>query len=398
VYPLRTAARRLATRGCAAIGLAATLLLAGCQNFFVCQKASCPSGGGGATTSDWVYLSNASAGSTDISAYDIGNGSLAAISGSPFNIGFAPVAMSISANNAFLYAATLPGAVNPGIYMFAINSSSGALSTANGGNVLISTDVASMDISPDGNFLFVVNSLGTGLTEYQINATTGLLTLASTFPIPPAICTLAGSPVSQSCTIKVAPSGQFVVASLGSAGTIVYPYTSSSGITTTNPVLIPSGSTSTNPTGDFSVTLDKNNFIYIGRTAVLAVYEITNAIGDATLQSTATYSSTATPRSVALSQNQSYVYTANEGAGNISGYTIGATGALSSLTGSPFTGPASVSAIGADKSGKYMVAAGYSGTSGVQLFSVATTGVLTLVTSAGTGTSTSFPAILALSH
>ncbi len=272
------------------------------------------------------------------------------------------------------------------------------LSTANGGNVLISTDVASMDISPDGNFLFVVDSLGTGLTEYQINATTGLLTLASTFPIPPAICTLTGSPVSQSCTVKVAPSGQFVVASLGSAGTIIYPYTSSSGITTTNPVLIPSGSTSTNPTGDFSVTLDKNNFIYIGRTAVLAVYEITNAIGDATLQSTATYSSTATPRSVALSQNQSYVYTANEGAGNISGYTIGATGALSSLTGSPFTGPASVSAIGADKSGKYMVAAGYSGTSGVQLFTVGTTGVLTLVTSAGTGTSTSFPAILALSH
>ncbi len=209
MYPLR-AAHRIAARGCAALGLAATLLLAGCHNFFVCQKASCPSGGGGSTTSDWVYLSNASAGSTDISAYDIGNGSLAAISGSPYNIGFAPAAMSVSANNAFLYAATLPGATNPGIYMFAINSSSGALSTANGGNVLISTDVASMDISPDGNFLFVVSSLGTGLTEYRIDATTGLLTLASTFPIPPTICILTGTPVSQSCTVKVAPSGQLL--------------------------------------------------------------------------------------------------------------------------------------------------------------------------------------------
>ena len=45
-----------------------------------------------------------------------------------------------------------------------------------------------------------------------------------------------------------------------------------------------------------------------------------------------------------------------------------------------------------------MVAAGYNGTSGVQLFTVGTTGALTLTTSAGTGTSTAFPAILALSH
>ncbi len=303
MYPLRRAARRLAARGCAALGLATVLLLTGCHNFFVCEgKASCPSGGGGSTTSDWVYVSNASAGSTRISAYDIGNGSLAAISGSPYNIGFAPVAMSVSPSNAFLYVATLPNATNPGIYMFAVNSSTGALSTANGGNALITTQVSSMDISPDGNFLFVVDVLGTSLTEYQINTSTGLLALGTTLPLPPTTCVLAGTPVTQSCTVKVAPSGQFVVASLGSAGTIIYPYTSSSGITSSSPMLIGSGSTSSNPTGDYSVTLDKNNFIYIARTSTLAVYQITDAAGDATLRSTFSYSSTATtPRSVVLS-------------------------------------------------------------------------------------------------
>ena len=45
-----------------------------------------------------------------------------------------------------------------------------------------------------------------------------------------------------------------------------------------------------------------------------------------------------------------------------------------------------------------MVAAGYNGTSGVQLFTIGANGALTLVTSAGTGTSTDFPAVLALSH
>jgi len=371
-------------------------LLAGCHNFFICQKASCPSGGG-STTSDWAYVSNASAGSTDIYAYDIGNGSLAAISGSPYNIGFAPVAMSVAPSNGFLYAATLPTATNPGIYMFAINSN-GQLSSANSGNVLISIDVSSMDISPDGNFLFVLNSLGTGLTEYQVNTSTGFLTLASTFPIPPTACALAGTPVSQTCTVKVAPSGQFVVASLGSAGTVIYPYSSTQGITSTNPTLIPSGSTQQNPTGDFSVALDRNNFIYIARTATLAVYQITDAAGDATLRSTASYDANTRPRSVVLSTNYNDVFTANIGAGNISGYTIGSTGTLTALSGSPFAGPSSVSALGADKSGKYMVAAGYNGTSGVQLFSVGTNGALTLITSAGTGTSTGFPAILALSH
>jgi 6-phosphogluconolactonase (cycloisomerase 2 family) len=407
VYPLGRAARRLAARGCAALSLSAIFLLAGCHNFFVCEgKASCPSsgGGGGSTTSDWVYVSNASAGTTSISAYDIGNGSLAAIAGSPYNIGFSPVAMVVSPSNAFLYAATTPNVGSPGIYMWTINSSTGAITVGNGGNVLISTQVASMDISPDGNFLFVVDTLGAGLTEYQIDTSTGLLSLASTFPIPPTLCPLTGTPLSQTCTVKVAPSGQFVVASLGSAGTIIYPYTSASGITSTNPMLIGSGSTTTNPTGDYSVTLDKNNFIYIARTAALAVYQITDAAGDAVLQSTATYSGTATPRSVALSFDQNYVYTANQGAGNISAYSIGGAGALTQVSGSPFTGPASISAIGTDKSGSYMVAVGFNGSSGLQLFTlgtstVGTPGALTLTTSAGTGTSTTpIPAVLAFSH
>jgi 6-phosphogluconolactonase (cycloisomerase 2 family) len=381
------------------LGLAATLLLAGCHNFFVCEgKASCPSGGGGSTTSDWVYVSNAAANSTSISAYNIGNGSLAAISGSPFPIGFAPVAMVVSPSNAFLYAATPATAGTPGIYLWTINSSTGAITVANNGNALITTQVSSMDISPDGNFLFVVDVAAAALSEYSINSS-GFLALASTFPIPPTLCPLTGTPLSQTCTVKVAPSGQFVVASLGSAGTIIYPYTSSQGITSTNPTLIPSGSTQTNPTGDFSVTLDKNNFIYIARTAALAVYQITDAAGDATLQSTATFSNSSTPRSVMLSLNQNYVYTANQGAGNISGFTIGTSGSLTQISGSPFTGPSSVSAIGTDKSGSYMVAVGYNGSSGLQLFTVGSTGALTLITSAGTGTSTTtLPAVLALSH
>src|ERR1700684_2560464 len=83
VDSLRTAGRAAARIG-AALGLAATMLLTGCQNFFVCQKASCPSSGTGtgtgSTTDDFVYVSNAPSGSTYISAYDISSGALTAVS------------------------------------------------------------------------------------------------------------------------------------------------------------------------------------------------------------------------------------------------------------------------------------------------------------------------------
>ena len=182
VYSLRKAAGRLAVRVCAAAGVGSTLLLAGCNNFFVCQKASCPSSGSGSgsTTTDYLYVSNATAGTTYISGYDIGSGALTAISGSPFNLDYIPVAMNVSPNDDFLYIASATNASNPGIYVYSIGST-GALSIQNSGDVDISGDISSMDISSDGGYLFTVNTLGTLLTEYQINSSTGLLAQAATF-------------------------------------------------------------------------------------------------------------------------------------------------------------------------------------------------------------------------
>lgn len=405
VYPLRKAAGLLAVGACAAVGLASTLLLAGCHNLFVCQKASCPSGGntgggggGGSTTTDYVYVSNAVKGSSYISEYDISNGSLAAISGSPFNMGYTPVAMVVSPNNSYLYAATPANIATPGIYLFSIGPTNGALSAAANGQALIANvAVSSMDISPDGHFLFTIDTLGSALTEYQIQSG-GVLGLVVNLPLPGGGCTLAGTPLSQTCTVKVGPSGQFVVASLGGNGTYIFPYSSSSGVSSTGSTPIPSGSTQAAPSGDFSVTLDKNNYVYIARTNALAVYQITDPSGGWKSQYSAPYSSGLTPRSVVLNSDQNYVFTANEGAGSISSYNVQNGGTLAQVSGSPFTGPVSVSAIGTDKSGTYLVAAGYDGSSGLQLFTIGTDGTLKLDTSAGTGTSMDIPAILAMTH
>jgi len=384
----------------AALSLGAPLLLAGCGKFFVCEgKASCPStgngggGGTGDTTTDYVYVSNAAKGSTYLSAYDLSAGKLTAITSFPFQLGYIPVALNVAPSNKYLYVASIPIASNPGIYRYTIGTD-GSLS---GGTLLITAAVSSMDISPDGGFLFAMSTDGRTMNEYQVNTSTGTLALASTFVVGQGLtCALLGTPGSQSCTVRAAPSGAFVVVALGTAGDAVFPYTSASGISA-NYALIPSGTTTGSPSGDFSVALDGQNFAYIARTNALAVYSL-DASGAATLRDSQPYASGTTPRSAVLSSNGGNVYTANEGTGTISGYTIGSRGGLTAITNSPFTGPVSVSALGVDKSGGYLVAAGYSSSNGVQLFSMGTTGTLSLVDSAGSGTATTYPAVLALTH
>ena len=165
-------------------------------------------------------------------------------------------------------------------------------------------------------------------------------------------------------------------------------------------MLISSGSTQSTPTGDYSVALDNNNFVYIARTAALAVYQITRRHTEMQPEIDRDLQHRRHPAlGRAQHEPELRLHGQRQGAGTISGYAINSTpGALARSPARRLAAPANVSAIGVDKSGKYMVAAGYNGSSGMQLFTIGTTGALTLVTSAGTGTSTAFPAILAMSH
>lgn len=380
--------------------LACALLLAGCAGFFVKPTSTGSSGSSGSTTviGDFAYVSNSASGSTYLNAYNLASGTLSAISGSPLNLGFTPAAMAVAPSNSFLYVASTPGAVSSGIYLYSI-SSTGALTAANSGSVLIGDQISSIAISPDGGWLFSLNVTGLILSEYQVNTSTGSLALATTFSLPGVGCVASAggtTPSTQTCAITAGPSGNYVAAALGTAGTVIFPYASSSGLSATGSTLISTGSSTASPSGDFAVTLDKNNYAYIARTNTLAVYAPSS--GAATLQATATFALGTVPRSPLLNSSYNYVYIADEGVSAVSGFGIGASGTLAEVTGSPFSAPASVAALGADNSGKYVIAAGYDGTSGIQLFTIGTGGGLTLTGSTASGTSLTIPAILAFSH
>jgi 6-phosphogluconolactonase (cycloisomerase 2 family) len=339
-------------------------------------------------------VANSSAGTTSLSEYDVSSGKLSSLGN--INLGYIPVALAVAPSNSFLYVASVSGAATPGIYLYTIGST-GELTAANSGSALAVDQVAAMAISPDGKWLFTVNIDGLTMAEYSVNTTSGALSLAADLPLPGTTCTLtAATPASQSCSVTVGPSGNYVLASVGPSGDYVFPYSSSGGASLSGIQTISSGYSASNPVGNFSAVLDANNFAYIAQTNSVSVYGITSTA--ILSEGTFTFPSGTVPRSITLSNNDQFLYTANEGAGTISGFGISGSGTLTTLAGSSFVGPAHVAAIAVDNSGAYMVAVGYDGSAGVRLYSVSSAGVLTQVDAAGSGTNTLYPALVAVTH
>ncbi len=381
--------------------------LTACSGFFQCEKASCPTSTTGTGTGtptpgtggDYAYLANSSAGTTYLSEYSIAGGKLNPLGSGSISLGYIPVALAVAPSNNFLYVATVPGVTSPGVYLYNIGST-GELSVGNGGAALVTDTVAAMAISPDGNWLFTLNVDGQTMAEYQVNTSTGALSQAAAeLTLLGTPCTLGlALPASQSCSVAVSPNGAYVVASLGISGDVVYSYTSAQGVGNGGiPATIASGYSTANPTGDYAVALDANNYAYIAQTNSVSVYGI-GSLTSITPEYRVPYAAGNAPRSIALNHSYNSVYTANEVAGTISGFGITGNGTLTQLAGSPFAGPANVSALAFDNTGNYAVAVGYDATAGVQLYSVSSAGVLAQVDKAGTGTNEDYPALLAMTH
>jgi 6-phosphogluconolactonase len=373
-------------RGAEVVSLAAVgLVLAGCGNFFVYPGSGSGGSTSGGTTGSYAYVSNNASSSTALSIYALAGGTLG--SSSTFSLGFSPAALAIPPSNKYLYASNPSTAA---IYAYTVGST-GLLTNDNSGNaVAVSVDAVSMDVSADGQWLFALDGIQQAVLEYKIDSSTGLLSLisSSTYALP------QGS-IPTPASIKVAPSGSFIVAALGTAGDVIFPFVTSTGVINPNYVLLPTNSALV---GDFSVALDANNFLYVARTTGLAVYSL-SSLGTPTLVAGSPFATGSAPRSVLLSLSGNYLYVANQTDGTISGFSIGTTGALSALPLSPFQAPTTVTALGRDNSGKYVLAAGYNGTAGLTLYTIGSTGALTASGgSVATGTSTAVPVVMGLTH
>jgi 6-phosphogluconolactonase len=363
-----------------------------CSNFFPPLNSGGGTGGGGVATGNHVYVANQT--TKSIAGFTIGTtAALTAVPNSPVAAGFIPLAMVVTPNNSLLYVSGVNG-----IFVYFINAD-GSLSSPSTGSQLVAVFAPALTVSPDGQWLIALDGTTQQLDLFQINATTGGLT-SITSPVPYGVTT----GVWQPSEVHVSPDGTLIFAALGTAGDVVFTFNTATGLAASSQMLSTGDATS----GDFGLAIGpKSNYVFIarsGKNGGLVVFSI-GAGGALTPVSGTPFAAGSGTFSVALDPTGTYVYAANRTDGTISGYTIvpGATISALSLTplnGSPFASGAGVQSIGVDSSGKYLLAAAVNGVPDLTMYSFDATvpGKLDQATSVATDVDPAGAAVIALTH
>jgi 6-phosphogluconolactonase len=382
--------RRARVHRWAAVSVALALpVFTGCSGFF--PPINGGGGGGGGSTGNRVYVANQAAGS--IGAFSVGTGTLTTVNNSPVAVGYKPLSMVVTPNNALLYVGALTG-----VFVYFINSD-GSLTTPGTGSQPAGVFAPAMAVSPDGQWLIVLDGTTQQLDIFQINSSTGALTSVTS---PVAYATTSG--VWQPSDIRISPDGTLIFAALGTAGDAVFTFNTTTGVATSSQGL----TTGNTATGDFGLAVSpKTTYLFIARSGTnggVAVYSIGS--GGALTPVTGTpFAAGSGTFSVILDSTGTYVYAANRTDGTISGYTIvpGATTAglsLTQLNGSPYTSGSGVQALGIDSTGKYLLAAAVGGAPDLTMYSfdIPVPGKLDPATSVATGVDPAGAVAVALTH
>ncbi len=348
----------------------------GCGTFFV-YPGNLP---GGSNSGNYVYEANSSTGM--LAGYVVGTGTLTAVSGSPYSLGFTPISMVVNPADSIVFVAGTSGG-SGFIATYSIGSG-GALTLLQSNNVGSAAEVA-MDVSPDGQWLLGLDATGvtTGIVtvdEYAINSSTGGLTLGTgaSYQVP-GVGTTTGT--VNPTGIKFASNGQLVFVSLGTAGELDFTFNTASGsglLTSSQSAFLANGS----GFSDNALTISPSGtYLYVARSGPnggLLMDTITGSSGSLTIGTP--IAAGTQPFSVAA--NSTNVYVANRGSSSntaISGYSVSSSGAVAAL--SSYAGGSSVTALALDKSGKYLLAAANGASPDLWMYSFDTSGNLVYATS-----------------
>lgn len=320
----------------------------------------------------FAYVANT--GTNNISALAInGTGALAEIAGSPFA---APSASSISALVAdpagnFLYVTDEgSGAVSA----FAINPTTGALAPVSGSPFSAGLPARHTSIAMDaaGKFLYVGGQRVSGFT---VNATTGALTLISGFPLI--------APTGGGQLVTVDPSGSFLYVTGGFSEFSVYNINPTSGALT----LAGTPRTRAGPAflaftkGTAAVTYTpKSAYVANSSDSDLSASTINSTTGALTAITGSPFLAGTNPASVATDLLGRFAYAANQGSKNLSAYSIDATsGALTAVGGSPFAAGTNPVSVVVDPSSRFVYVANQ-GSNNISAYTFDSVGALTAIT------------------
>jgi 6-phosphogluconolactonase len=392
--------RRWAGQGLAAVGIWALCLTTGCNGFFVSPGSTGGGGGGGgggSSTANYVYVANAARQS--LAAFAVGTGTLTAVSGSPFALGFVPTAVVVNPANTIVYVAGGSGQANF-INAYAIGTA-GVLSLV-ATNAVTSAEF-SIDISQDGQWLMGLNPIGASTSqaivdEYQIVNTSGQLQLVSNAGgVFNYLQSTNTPPIVRPWNIKFSPNGQYVFAAMGTGGDVVFPFNTLNGAFSVPLWLQPAVSTS-----DQALAVSSDSLrLYIARSGIsggLAVYTI-GAGGALNAVPGSPFTAGNRLTSVVINKAGTNVYVANQGDSTISGYSV-AGGTVTILNPATTTTASAPTALAIDNSGSYLLSASYNGSPDLSMYSydATTAGELDPVTTMATGVNPTGPVAIATTH
>jgi len=332
---------------------------------FVLSWSSCNSGGTGGnfgsvgpgnTATYIVFTDNSRVNVESINA----NGKLTAILGSPVTAGTQPSAIAVTPDGKFIYV------LNTGsnsLSQFAI-AADGTL-TKPQNDLLTGTLPVSIAVDSQQHFAAVANKTSGTVSLYRIDPSSGALFEFGSSPI-----TTGNNPVA------VTIHGNFVyaIAPNSIAEIAVDPINFTTSVPLGSP--FPAGAVGTLSGGSAGTqlyALDSTNNVVQG-------YTLNVSTGIPTFGTS--IASGTQPVAALQILNGGFLYVANKGSNNVSGYSINAsTGALTVIAGSPFTTGTGPSTLAFDPVNNLLLV-GNSTSSNLSVFTVnATTGVLT---SAGT--------------
>lgn len=368
--------------------LAAASMLAGCKDFWKLPSGSSDGGGGGGTGSSSGVFYVANQGTSEVAAFSIVAGTLTKVSGSPYKMTAAPLALAIDPNGNFLYVGTAQG-----IFLYSIGSG-GGLTLGNNGGVISSDLAMTMQVDTTGTWLVESGPDLGQLMAVPINSTTGMP--ASTIEQQ---ISLPATTVQQ---LTIAPDNAHVFVALGSAGTEEIAFSASSG----TPFGTAKNFAVKNSAGAaVSVAVDpQSRLVYVGETAATATpntggVRVFNYSTMAEISGSPFASGGLGPYSILPLSSGAYVYVANRTVsgnadGNIAGFAVTTTGTTVGLSALSTTAAAGVTPLdmAAESTKTYLLVVNSGGGPDLQAytFDATTAGKLDPATSAsgatGTGT------------
>jgi 6-phosphogluconolactonase (cycloisomerase 2 family) len=375
----------------------------------------------------------------NIAAFSINaaTGALTLVAGSPYPVTNDAASLTVAPSGKFVYVVSGSGTSDDNLSVFKINTTTGALTLVDSA-FSAGLNPSSVTLDSEGNMLYVTNLGDFGTPEpnsnevwtYSLNSGTGVPTLLSKSRtrLEPTALALGGGTAAVTYTPKFAytandgsnnvsaftinssnghltavsgspfaagsspawiatdPFGKFAyVANTGSTNLSEYTINSGTGALTQI-----NGSPVGTPGFPYLVTVDPSGrFAYVGNGADISAYTINTATGALTLISGSTLSTVEAPTGAAVDPTGQFLYVTstpdNGNNGYLSVFTIDpSTGALSAVTGSPFTtGVYSPTSVAMDPSGLFAYVANYSTQDDIYSTSSfeidATTGIPTLL-------------------